>query len=68
MMIASAILGILALALTMLFSQQGNQQNNLQLQATFDSLLNSVQSQAANPAIILHSSKKTETQTNVPQE
>jgi hypothetical protein len=52
----------------MLFSQQSNQQNNLQMQASFDSLLNSVQSQAANPAIILHSSKKTETQMNVPEE
>ncbi len=68
MLVASAILGILALALTMLFSQQSNQQNNLQMQASFDSLLNSVQSQAANPAIILHSSKKTETQRNVPEE
>jgi hypothetical protein len=68
MLVASAILGILALALTMLFSQQSNQQNNLQMQATFDSLLNAVQSQAANPAIILHSSKKTETQMNVPEE
>ena len=68
MLIASAILGILALALTMLFTQQSHQQSNLQLQATFDSLLSSVQSQVPNPAVILHSSKKTESQTNVPQE
>jgi prepilin-type N-terminal cleavage/methylation domain-containing protein len=68
MLIAAAILGIIALAMASLFTQQSHQQSNIQLQANFNSLESSIQSQFANPAVIHQSSIQTEVQQIVPSE
>ncbi len=68
MLIAAAILGILALAMASLFTQQSHQQSNIQLQANFDNLTQSIQSQVGNPTVIYQSSTQTQLQAGGPQD
>ena len=68
MLIAAAILGILALAMASLFTQQSHQQSNIQLQANFDNLTQSIQSQVGNPTVIYQSSTQTQLQVGGPQD
>ncbi len=65
-LVAAAILGILALAMASLFTQQSHQQSNIQLQANFDNLTQSIQSQIANPTVMYQSSIQTQSQEIVP--
>jgi prepilin-type N-terminal cleavage/methylation domain-containing protein len=67
-LIAAAILGILALAMASLFTQQSHQQSNIQLQANFDNLTQSIQSQVANPTVIYQSSIQSQSQVVVPND
>jgi|GEM_PF-6518441 len=58
-LVASAILGILAVVMGMLFTNQARQQSQIQLQANYNMLFNSVQSQIGNPSLIYQSKDQT---------
>ncbi|MBU6155163.1 MAG: prepilin-type N-terminal cleavage/methylation domain-containing protein [Bdellovibrionales bacterium] len=61
-LVASAILGILVLGFGMLMTNQSRQQSNLQLQAQFDSLTQSIASTVSNSGVVYQSSVQTESQ------
>ena len=60
-MVAAAIVGIIALVMGTLFTQQANQQRNANFQATLGMLNTSIQSQVGNSSVIYQSSQVTQT-------